>query len=230
MLTAYEDMDLVRRTLLGFNDGGAGFLRIHRPPPTAAFSPRDTTLDSYAAAAEAMRGRGFEPVERRAGGQLAVYDGNALVVDLVAAHLEPRADVVERFRLFSGAIASAFISFGIDARIGAIEGEYCPGNYSVNGEGRIKLAGIAQRIGKRGYHLGAVIPVMPSDRVLAAAAGAYRILGYPFDPKTFGALADLVPDLSFVMLRQRLVEFFGEKLLVVQRSDGTSKSCPHEFK
>ena len=36
-LAAHEDMDLVRRTLLGLGDGGDGMLRIYRPVPTAAF-------------------------------------------------------------------------------------------------------------------------------------------------------------------------------------------------
>jgi octanoyl-[GcvH]:protein N-octanoyltransferase len=213
--TAHEDMDLVRRALQGFNDGGAGFLRIYRPRPTAAFSPRDTTLDSYAKAAEAMRALGFEPVERRAGGQLAIYDGNALVIDLVAPHADPRANVLERFRLFSGAIASTLVGLGIDARVGAIDGEYCPGDYSVNGEGRIKLAGIAQRIGKRGYHLGAVISVLPSVRTKAAVTEAYRILGLPFNPVTFGALTNLAPDLCFDLLRQRLRDATFEELFDV---------------
>jgi hypothetical protein len=211
--TALKDMDLVRHTLVGLNEGGVGFLRIYRPRPTAAFSPRDTALDRYAAAADAMRGFGFEPVKRRAGGQLAVYDGSALVVDLVGPHAEPRADVLERFRLFSGAIASVLLDLGIDARVGAIDGEYCPGGYSVNGEGRIKLAGIAQRITRRGYHLGAVISVMPSGEAKAAVTEAYRILDLPFSPATFGALADLAPELSFAVLRQRLQDVIAEKLL-----------------
>lgn len=201
---ALADMDLVRRTLEGLNEGGAGFLRIYRPRPTAAFSPRDTTLDRYAATADAMRDLGFEPVERRAGGQLAVYDGSALAVDLVAPHIAPRADVLERFRLFSGAIASVLIGLGIDARVGAIDGEYCPGGYSVNGEGRIKLAGFAQRIARRGYHLGAVISVIPSCEAKAAVTEAYCILGLPFSPASFGALTDFAPGLSFAVLHQRL--------------------------
>ena len=195
------------------NGGGAGILRFYRPKPTAAFSPRDTTLDSYAAAAEAMRALGFAPVERRAGGQLAVYDSSALVIDLVAPHDEPRADVMERFKLFSAAIASALTGLGIDARVGAIEGEYCPGSYSVNGEGRIKLAGVAQRIGRCGYHLGAVISVTASDRAKAAVADAYRILGFPFAPTSFGAVSDFVPQSSFTSLRQRLQDAVAEKLI-----------------
>ena len=214
--TAHEDMDLVRRTLLEFNDGDVGFLRIYRPGPTAAFSPHDTTLQSYAAAAEAMGALGFDPVERRAGGRLAVYDGNALVIDLVAPHADPRADVMERFKLFSAAIASALISLGIDARVGEIDGEYCPGSYSVNGEGRIKLAGVAQRIARRGYHLGAVIAVANSDRTKAAVGDAYRILGFPFAPTSFGAVSDFVPQSSFTSLRHRLRDAVAGELIAVQ--------------
>jgi len=215
---AHEDVDLVRRTLLGLNEGGAGILRIYRPEPTAAFSPRDTTLETYAAAAEAMLARGFEPVERRAGGQLAVYDGGALIVDLVAPHGEPRTDVHDRFKLFSDAIASALAGTGIDTRVGEIDGEYCPGTYSVNAEGRIKLAGIAQRVGRCGYHLGAVISVRTSDRARTAVAEAYRIMDYPFCPATFGALSDFVPDLSFDALYQRLQDAIAGELIAISDS------------
>lgn len=202
--SVHEDMDLVRRTLLEFNEGGAGFLRIYRPGPTAAFSPRDTTLENYAMAADAMRAHGFEPVERRAGGQLAVYDSNALVVDLVAPHADPREHVIERFRLFSGALASALSSLGIDARVGGVEGEYCPGDYSVNAEGRVKLAGVAQRIARRGYHIGAVISVTESNAAKAAIRDAYQIMGIPFDPETFGDVSSLGLDIPISILRQRL--------------------------
>lgn len=210
--SAHDDIELVRRTLAGLNDAGTGFLRIYRPRPTAAFSPRDAISRSFNAAAEAVRGHGFEPVERLAGGQLAVYDSNALVIDLVAAHAEPRAQVLKRFELFSKVIISALATLSIDARLGALAGEYCPGEYSVNGAGRIKLAGLAQRIGRRGYHLGAMISVMPSHKAEAAIATAYRILGITFNPATFGAVADLTPNLSFKTVRDAIMNAIAAQL------------------
>lgn len=202
--TPEEDMDRVRRELLAFNEGGPGSLRIFRPKPTAAFAPRDTTLPEYRWAAEVMQDMGFAAVERRAGGQLAIYDESALVIDLVAPHPEPRLDVIERFRVFSGAIASALRSLSIDARVGSVAGEYCPGDYSVNGGGRIKLAGVAQRIGRRGYHLGAVIAVERSALVMDAVTRAYRIYGFDFDPNSFGAVADFAR-VSFAEMRRALL-------------------------
>ena len=103
----------------------------------------------------------------------------------------------ERFNLFAGAIVSALANLSIDARIGALPGEYCPGDASVNGGGRVKLAGMAQRIVKHGYHLGAVVSVLPSPRAKIAVAEAYNILGLPFETETFGCITDLAEGLSF---------------------------------
>jgi lipoate-protein ligase A len=203
--SAAEDIHRAHDVLAGLCAGGHGMLRLYRPFATAAFAPRDTALAAFPEAASAMRERGFAPVERRTGGQLAVYDSRALVVDLVAPHADPRAHVVDRFAAFSGAIAAALRQFSIDARVGQVAGEYCPGDYSVNGQGRVKLAGVAQRIGRHGYHLGAVISVKPSVAAAQAVATAYRVLGLPFEPSSFGSLADFSPDLDHVALRDALI-------------------------
>jgi octanoyl-[GcvH]:protein N-octanoyltransferase len=202
--SAEENMALVRRKLESFKGGGGGFLRIYRPQPTAAFSPRDTVSEHFAAARDALSALGFSTVERRAGGQLAVYDANALVIDLVVPHHEPHPHVIERFRQFSGAIASALRMLSVDARVGPLAGEYCPGDYSINGEGRIKLVGVAQRINRCGYHMGGVISVLSSPRSKAAVAAAYEIMGMEFRPETFGAISDLAAEVSFPALRSTL--------------------------
>ena len=150
----------------------------------------------FAAVMAMLEARGFRPGERGAGGQLAVYDESALVIDLVAPHPEPRENTRDRYRHFSGLMVKAFSQLGIDARMGEVAGEYCPGDYSVNAEGRVKLAGIAQRIGKHGYHMGAVISVAPSAAALAAVTDAYRMMDIPFTPSTFGAITDLAPSVS----------------------------------
>ena len=203
--SAAEDIHRAHDVLAGLRTGDNGMLRLYRPFATAAFAPRDTALAAFPEAASAVRERGFAPVERRTGGQLAVYDSQALVVDLVAPHADPRVHVVDRFAAFSGAIAQALRQFSIDARVGQVAGEYCPGDYSVNGQGRVKLAGVAQRIGRHGYHLGAVISVKPSVAAAQAVAAAYRILGLPFEPLSFGSLADFSPDLDHVALRDALI-------------------------
>ncbi len=183
-----QDCERVRQSLLDLGSGSPGVLRIYRSRPVAAFAPRDTLLKGYAESAAAINALGFAPVERRTGGQLAVYDEGALVIDLVAPHPDPRPHILDRFAGFSGAIAMALAGLGIDARVGMVPGEYCPGDYSVNASGKIKIAGVAQRINRHGYHLGAVVAVMARPVVRDAVAVAYHRLGLPFDPVTFGAI------------------------------------------
>lgn len=202
---AAEDMDEVRRALAGLGAGEAGLLRLYRPLPTAAFAPSDRASANYGAAVEAVQAFGFEPVERMAGGRLAVYDKSALILDLVAPHKEPRLHVLERYAVFADAIAEALTRLGVDARVGELSGEYCPGQYSVNGSGRIKLVGVAQRIGRYGYHLGAVISVYQSASARAAVEKAYGQMDLAFEPQTFGAIADLVPAVSFDAVRNALL-------------------------
>jgi octanoyl-[GcvH]:protein N-octanoyltransferase len=218
-LTPTEDMALVRELLKELTDGGTGTLRIYRPQPTAAFSPRDTTLPNYAIAASHLQSLGFAPVERRAGGQLAIYDGNALVVDLVAHHPDPRQHVMERYVLFSRALAAALALLPIDARVGPVPGEYCPGDYSVNWSGRMKLAGVAQRIAKGSFHMGAVISVLRSEPVRAAVASAYGILGIPFDPATFGSIGEIRPGTTMAGVRDCILAAVSGQLLVCPQGE-----------
>lgn len=192
VLSPAADMGMVRDTLQSVRNGAAnnGLLRFYRPQATAAFSPRDTVHPAHGAVSDAMRARGFVPVERGAGGSLAVYDQQALVMDLVAPHPEPRAAFRERYALLSAALVAALAGFGLEAHTGALTHEYCPGEFSVNIERRFKIAGLAQRIVRNGYHMGLVISVAPSAGACAAVAEAYGLMGLGFDPATFGALTD----------------------------------------
>lgn len=196
LLQPAGDMAHVRQALSVLQQDSEAFIRFYRPEPTAAFSPRDTSHPRHADVAQHLATRGFAAVERGAGGQLAVYDSAALVIDLVSPHPQPREQTRERFRAFSEIIASALIGLQIDARVGEVPGEYCPGNYSINAGGRIKLMGLAQRVVKHGYHLGAVISLEHSAPALAAVADAYAMFDIPFAPATFGAVRDLRPDLA----------------------------------
>ncbi len=189
------DFERIRTRLSRLADG-KGALRMFRPQPTAAFAPRDLINPAYPAAEAAAKRLGFAPVARGAGGQLAVYGAEAMVIDLVAPHPSPRDTIQERFLLFAEALVFALTSLGVDARLGEVPGEYCPGTYSVNAGGRIKLAGLAQRVQKTGYHLGAVIALARSDATRSAVTELYSVLDLPFEVSTFGGVADFRPDLG----------------------------------
>ncbi len=199
-----DDMAFVRERLSGFSAGLPGALRMFRPAPTAAFSRRDSHRPGYSAAASQVRAHGFAPVIRPTGGHLVVYDRNALVIDLVASHPEPRSGPVERFSQLAAALQRAFLSLDIKAEVGPVTGEYCPGNHSIHISGR-KIAGVAQRLTRYGYHLGTVIMTGPACKSRAAMADAYPALGLPFDPLTVGSVADDAPHVNGTDLKSAVL-------------------------
>jgi octanoyl-[GcvH]:protein N-octanoyltransferase len=90
----------------------------------------------------------------------------------------------------------ALRGLGADARVGEVAGEYCPGGYSVNARGAVKLAGIGQRIVAGGSHMGGVIVVGEAARVRNVLMPVYGALGLSWDPATAGAVEEELDDPS----------------------------------
>lgn len=153
--------------------------------------------EGYAAAATAARASGFEAIERLAGGRAAVFHENTLHFGHAVRDAEPRLRVTQRFEETAGLVARAFARLGIDARVGEIEGEYCPGEHSVNARGETKLMGLGQRVIKDGAYIGGVIVVSGADRVRDVLVPVYEALRLDWRPETTGSLADEVAGISW---------------------------------
>jgi lipoate-protein ligase A len=164
--------------------------RIFVPDRIVAFGRRDRTRSGYLAAVAAVRELGFAPVERLAGGKAAVFHEQTLSFSWAIPTADPEESIHPRFEETSGVVAAALRSLGLDARVGAVPGEYCPGDFSVNIGGRRKVAGIGQRLVRGAAHVGGVIVVGRPDLVNRALVPAYRLLGYEWDPDATGAVAD----------------------------------------
>lgn len=186
--TAVSDA-ILRRVAAG--ELGPTF-RLHRPARELAFSKQDRAAPGFAAAVEAARAAGFEPVVRLAGGRAAVFHEGTLAIAWATPATRPVAGTQERFQLLAQIITRALIRLGVDARIGEVPGEYCPGAWSINARRRTKLAGIGQRMIAGGAHCGAVIVVSGSDLVREALEPAYAALELEWDPATAGSVADEV--------------------------------------
>lgn len=222
---AMELLDEVKRGARG------GTLRLYRPRRTLAFGQRDTRLPGFEAARSAALAHGFEPVVRRAGGRAAAYHAGTLIVD----HIEPAREAMvghrHRFEVFGDLYAGALRALGVDARVGEIPGEYCPGEFSVHGVpaganvsdpaggpgsttagGRLKLVGTAQRVVAGAWLFSSVFVVADAPPVRAVLTDVYRALALPFDPATAGAADDLVPGLT--------VDAVGDALLAMYRDQG----------
>ena len=203
----------VQHQLANLEPGEQGVLRFRRPRPTAAFSPQDTTHPHYERIKQQARINGFEPIERGTGGRLTMFDEQALAITAISPHPEPHHHTMKRYEIFAGAIIGALVKLGIDARLGELAGEYCPGKFSINAEGRFKLVGIAQRMNRRCIQIGAIIAVGRSERACAAISVAYDKMGLSFDTKTYGAINDLLPHLSYGEVRSALLTSVKAALL-----------------
>ncbi|HCN21797.1 MAG TPA: lipoate--protein ligase, partial [Arthrobacter bacterium] len=154
------------------------------------------------AAAQACREHGFEPLVRKAGGRAAAYHEGTLVVDHVMPHADAIAGSKDRFSFFGELLAQALRTVGVQAAVGEIPGEYCPGEFSVYGTDpadaarRIKLIGTAQRVVSGGWLFSSVIVVENSAPIRSVLTDSYAALGLDWDPATAGAANDLVPGLT----------------------------------
>ena len=166
--------------------------RLNRPGRVVTFGRRDTVSDGYAAAVEAARAGGYEAVERIAGGRAAAYNGAALNLSLATHDPSPARSTQSRFEAMAELVRETLAGLGVDARVGEVEGEYCPGAFSVNAEGRLKLAGIGQRMIKGGAHVGCVIVAADSAGLRGVLVPVYEALGLGWDPATAGSVEDVV--------------------------------------
>jgi octanoyl-[GcvH]:protein N-octanoyltransferase len=180
-------------------------VRLYRPGPTLAFGRLDTLRPAFAEAGAAARDAGFEPIVRLAGGHAAAYHEQALIYEEITAQDDATASLHDRFRDGAGLLAEAIAAFGVDARVGEIAGEYCPGAYTISAAGRIKLVGTAQRVVRGGALLSAFVLVSGGERLQAVLFDVYRALELAWDPATAGAIDDAAPGVSLEAVAEAIL-------------------------
>lgn len=193
-------------------------LRLHVPGPMVAFGRADRVTPGYPSAVRAARAHGFAPVERLAGGRAAVFHESTIAFSLALPEPEPKTGIQERFELISGLMVDAFVALGVDARIGEIRGEYCPGRWSVNVAGKVKVMGVGQRLVRKAAHIGGVVVVDDGDRIRDVLIPVYRALGLDWDPRTAGSLADRSPGLTTDLVMESILDEFRRLYPMVEDS------------
>jgi octanoyl-[GcvH]:protein N-octanoyltransferase len=186
-------------------------IRSYRPAPTVAFGRRDALLPGFANAAAAARRRGFAPVVRGAGGRAAAYHQGCLVFDEVMPAQDSLAGIHARFADDAGRQARALRTLGVDARVGEVSGEYCPGEFTVNARGKTKLIGAAQRIIRSAWLLSTVVVVDAAADIRAVLEDVYDELGLEWNPATTGSVADEVPGTTVEKVRDALLREYERR-------------------
>ena len=209
---AAEDAALSRGLLALVAEGAIEeAFRLYRTRDVLAFSSFDATRPGFAAAVRATRARGFDAAFRLAGGKAAVFTRESLAFAWALPVEGTRLGIADRFRALAGHVETALRRLGADARVGEVPGEYCPGEWSVNLGGRVKVMGVGQRVVRGAAHVGGVVVVREAKRVQDVLVPVYQALGYHFDPATAGALEDALPGIDCETVARELLAVIGQE-------------------
>ncbi len=118
---------------------------------------------------------------------------------------DARQRIRDRFCEAAHRVATAMAAVGLDARVGEVPGEYCPGDFSVNHAGRIKIAGLGQRVVGGGAHVGGVIVVSGTALVRDVLVPVYESLGLDWEPATTGSVEDAAPGATWDAVAEALI-------------------------
>jgi lipoate-protein ligase A len=194
-------------------------LRIARPEPMVAFGKRDALAPGYAEAVAAAGRHGFAGVLRLAGGRAAVFHEGTVALAHAVPDPAPRTGIERRFDATAALVARALCSLGVDARVGEVPGEYCPGGHSVNAGGRLKLAGIGQLLVRGASHTGGVVVAAGAGRIRQVLVPIYAALGLGWRPESTGEVAAVAGG-GWEQVRDALLAEYGrERELVPARLD-----------
>lgn len=187
-------------------------LRLYRVEPCVAFGPADERSPGYERALAISRDAGFEDVGRVEGGRAIAADPGTLGLAWTIPGDDARARIRPRFSFLAAVLAEALRTLEVDARVGAVRGEYCAGDFSVNARDQVKLAGLGQRVTARGAHIGASIVVDGATRLRGVLTGVYDALGLDWEPASMGSVATEVGGLDVDTVARAVIEVLGRHL------------------
>ncbi|MFM6973575.1 MAG: lipoyl protein ligase domain-containing protein [Agromyces sp.] len=170
-------------------------VRVYRPAPTLAFSRREASLPRFAEAVAEAAAFGFEPVIRPAGGRAVALDAEWVVMDVITPETVRRDNTVV-YREYGEALVAVARANGADARLGSVPCEYCPGEYSVNARGEVKLFGTAQRVSKAARLFSVSVALTVSPGAAEVLDRVNRLLDLEWSPRTLGSLDHEAPSWS----------------------------------
>ena len=197
-------------------------LRLYTPADVVAFGPQDTRASGYGRATAAARGAGFEAIERLAGGRAAVFHSGTIAFSWTMPDAVPREDVMARFDETADIMMRALRRLGIDARVGEVSGEYCPGQHSVNARGKRKLMGVGQRLIRGAAHVGGVVVVSGGERIRDVLLPVYAALGVEWRPETVGSVEDELGGADYEAVAQAILDEFGARYAL---REGAISAC-----
>lgn len=192
--------------------------RVYIPTRVVAFGKQDRLATGFDRAVRVVRSHGFDPIIRMAGGRAAVFHEQTVAFSWTVQSPDPVRDIRNRFEAAAAVITRALDRIGVVSAIGEVPGEYCPGEFSINHAGRIKLAGIGQRLARHAAHVGGVLVVGHAEAVQDVLVPTYAALGIDMDPATIGSVNDIAPGVEVANVIDAIDEVLREDHTIMPTS------------
>lgn len=189
--------------------------RIYRPSRVMAFGKQDRLALGFERAVQIARSQSFDPIIRMPGGRAAVFHERTVAFSWTIPSSDPVRGIRERFEAATAVIIHALSRVGVPAAAGEIPGEYCPGEFSIHHVGRIKLAGIGQRLARHASHVGGVLVVGDTGATRDILVPTYRALDIEWDHTTVGSINDIVPGVDVQDVIDTIVSVVAEQRTIV---------------
>ncbi len=202
-------------------------LRVWRPPRQVAFGRRDSILDGYRRARRIASERGYVPVERNVGGSAVAYTGSTVAFAVAVPIERERCGIDHRYQDALSILFHGLENTGAVVSRGEPSGSFCPGEYSLQGEG--KIAGIAQRVRRESALVGGcVIPSKADERTVSGVLKpVYDALERPFDPASVGSVERAGGPVDVEEVLDSIEKaFLGDREPTVVRAVEISHDCP----
>jgi lipoate-protein ligase A len=142
----------------------------------------ETRLTGFDEAVDLAEGAGFPVLVRNSGGGAVAANEGSISFSLTFPVEDVRHGLYERYSEGVDLVVSALRKLGVPAQAGEVEGEFCPGAYSVRIDGYYgtKIAGLAQRVTRRAARVEALILVSKTGELKRILKLFYSSLGLPF--------------------------------------------------
>ena len=150
----------------------------------------ETCLPNFHDAVRLAGEASFPVLVRNSGGGAVAANEGSISFSLTFTVRDLRQGLYERYTEGAELITAALGKLGLAAEAGEVEGEFCPGAYSVRlgGYSGIKVAGLAQRVTRQAARLEALVLITKTAELKRVLKRFYGALGIPFRPGSIGDL------------------------------------------
>jgi octanoyl-[GcvH]:protein N-octanoyltransferase len=183
------------RTIFDQVAGGSRPATVSITPSTrhVGVTRRDTFRPGFRDAVRAAGEMGYPVLVRSSGGgATAAHRGTfGFFIIRPADEKESRRGIRERYDEAAALVLGAFSRLGVVAEVGEVRDEFCPGDHSIrvgDGEGGMKIVGIAQRITRQATSVGGIVLVEGERELARVLERVYSAMQLPFRPHSVGSL------------------------------------------